>query len=915
MRRTLVVEALTLSDADCSTVGELTPASTPDAQQQSVRERARRFSNVLSLDLGLPLSSSASFSSQRSWSTLSDVRRSSGETHGTAHASNLGDTPQPEEELLCPGPPSPTVRPGSPGLVTPKRLEDPERGFGTALGIRSTLYRPLPGEQVRYSIPAMLLLDVGKWHPMALVVTNFRCIFKSNYHPLIRLPVMAIESIVVRPEEEGHYLGWRLQLKEFAEFSLRFSTAAAATVCGCAQWLQDCHQMEAAHPPFCFAYAQHCRTPQAFRFDLQVELDRMVCRNPNLAGRFRVSTVNTDFQACPSYGPHVICPAGATDADLCRAALYRSHRRFPIVSYIHPNGVVLARSAQPKRGMCNATCPDDELLVQLLLPHGPSAAQPVPGQSAGVGWVQRTLDFLAEGEAGVPLPDPPAGWDAAGCLYIVDARSFAAAVGQMTTGGGIHCIPKYRNSRQCYMAIGNIHTMRESQRRLKQALGARLTPGGSNWLLQLEDSGWLAHLASILRAAVHMAQIIESGASVLCHCSDGWDRTTQLVSLVQLLLDPYYRTLEGFMVLVEKEWVQCGHRFAARAGTSAVVGGCKPPSNDVNFLAFPQQSPPPPTAPTSTIPQPPITEVDIFGDTAWVTAAPGSTEVRSHDRCCVFLQWMDCVYQVWRQFPTAFEFSERLLVFLVDHVYSGRFGTFVCNAERERAQSDLHARTVSVWDHILERRAQGRWTNPLYDPFPSPLIPHAHPYRLQLWEAYYLRYDHIWCQPRWCAVGHRIPASAASRLHELGQALATHQQREGMADRNAIDAPWLGPEQPSPTAQDIARSIVEDVVELATGLAEESAQLAEGAAAMFAPLSSAQPFTRRPSWVPDAWADVCSGCSRAFTLLRRRHHCRSCGGLFCDSCSAARVAIPALAYHTPVRICSSCHARLARAPG
>ena len=38
------------------------------------------------------------------------------------------------------------------------------------------------------------------------------------------------------------------------------------------------------------------------------------------------------------------------------------------------------------------------------------------------------------------------------------------------------------------------------------------------------------------------------GASVLVHCSDGWDRTAQVCSLGALLMDPYYRTIKGFMV-------------------------------------------------------------------------------------------------------------------------------------------------------------------------------------------------------------------------------------------------------------------------------------------------------------------------------------------------------------------------------
>lgn len=47
---------------------------------------------------------------------------------------------------------------------------------------------------------------------------------------------------------------------------------------------------------------------------------------------------------------------------------------------------------------------------------------------------------------------------------------------------------------------------------------------------------------------VFFQAIITEKASVLVHCSDGWDRTAQTCSLACIILDPYYRTIHGFQV-------------------------------------------------------------------------------------------------------------------------------------------------------------------------------------------------------------------------------------------------------------------------------------------------------------------------------------------------------------------------------
>ncbi len=64
--------------------------------------------------------------------------------------------------------------------------------------------------------------------------------------------------------------------------------------------------------------------------------------------------------------------------------------------------------------------------------------------------------------------------------------------------------------------------------------------------------------------------------NALVHCSDGWDRTSQLTSLAQLIMDPYYRTFSGFMVGGVNKRVFGGIKWRVFGGIKRrVFGGIK----------------------------------------------------------------------------------------------------------------------------------------------------------------------------------------------------------------------------------------------------------------------------------------------------------------------------------------------------
>ncbi|XP_044022478.1 lateral signaling target protein 2 homolog isoform X4 [Siniperca chuatsi] len=66
-------------------------------------------------------------------------------------------------------------------------------------------------------------------------------------------------------------------------------------------------------------------------------------------------------------------------------------------------------------------------------------------------------------------------------------------------------------------------------------------------------------------------------------------------------------------------------------------------------------------------------------------------------------------------------------------------------------------------------------------------------------------------------------------------------------------------------------------------------------------------FEDPPDWVPDEACNSCIACKAPFTVIRRKHHCRSCGKIFCSRCSSHSAPLPRYGQMKPVRVCTHCY--------
>lgn len=198
----------------------------------------------------------------------------------------------------------------------------------------------------------------------------------------------------------------------------------------------------------------------------------------------------------------------------------------------------------------------------------------------------------------------------------------------------------------------------------------------SIWLSSLEETKWLTCVQRCLKLSVKIINLmIEQKISVIIKEARCRDLACLISSLVQLLLDPYYRTIQGFQALIQREWVAMGHPFQERCG--------------IVTLADSEKSP-------------------------------------------VFLLFLDCAWQLISQFPASFEFSETYLTILWDSIHTGLFHTFLFNSQHQesldqkkfwneqRQSPNQSQRRISClpsiwkWKNLLEEHDQSLLYNPLY---------------------------------------------------------------------------------------------------------------------------------------------------------------------------------------------------------
>jgi len=246
----------------------------------------------------------------------------------------------------------------------------------------------------------------------------------------------------------------------------------------------------------------------------------------------------------------------------------------------------------------------------------------------------------------------------------------------------------------------------------------------------VEESGWIESLRLLLEGCIRVANILEEGSSVLLkpHFESPHHHLdlASITSITMILSDPYYRTLDGFLQLIEKEWIQYGYPFINinyhKDTTNSNGGGIGGSNGGLNSSGSTKRYG---SISKGTSVEEKLNGLHDIPDTISVVGSSSSKKkpalfgdlydsvsIINRSISPVFVHFMDAVWQIHRQFPFHFQFNEYLLLFLIKESFSGRFGNFLFSEAMRDVEKKFLKRTPSIYSYVQENRSL--FTNLLY---------------------------------------------------------------------------------------------------------------------------------------------------------------------------------------------------------
>ena len=484
-------------------------------------------------------------------------------------------------------------------------------------------------------------------YKIILEILNYKKLFNEKYY------IIPFSNILKKDEVKKNYFSTQdtiqinLTTKDYRSFKLKFLKLNSYEIFNIVynKYIMPKENIKVLIPSFWFKKQSRKKFKingwEIFSFEKEFELQNLKNIKSEFS-KFQI-IINENYSICKTYPLKCIIPNNISIKDLKICAEYRTKNRFPALTYYYSNNSkCIYRSSQNMIGIFgNKNNKDVELLTKIS---------------------QNFLD-------------------------IYDCRPQTNAFANKINNGGYENPEHYPNIKVnvIFCDMQNIHCVRGYYKNLCETL---YLEDSKNLFSNIEKSQWYNSIVILIESSFKIYNSIINGHNVLVHCSDGWDRTTQLCSMSQILLEKRYRTIDGFINLIEKDWLSFGHQFKYR-------------NNYTNIE-------------------------------------------NSKEFCPIFIQFLDSLYQIMKQNYCEFEYNFDFLVFLAKECLNGRYGTFLFNNDYERHIYYAHKYTVSVWDYVKENEMQ--FINPIYnnnneDNKNKSIELTFNPKKRCFWRDYFLRYE------------------------------------------------------------------------------------------------------------------------------------------------------------------------------